>query len=61
MMAAGTMLESWTCQNWGLTAAAMAATSSVRGYFVTHSHRIRDAFEVGRDVASMEPTPLRHR
>lgn len=60
LLAIGTHMDSVTWQSWGLAGSAMAATATIRNYFVTQNHMLRAAFEYGREQGRTEgPTPLR--
>lgn len=60
LLAIGTHLGNHTWQNWGLAASALAATATIRSYFVNQNRMLRTVFEYGREQGRSEsPTPLR--
>lgn len=51
LLTLGTLLSSHDAQSWGLAMSAAAATATIRQYFVGQNRVIRNAFQLGRDVA----------
>ena len=61
-MGTGTVLESFTLQNWGLVTSAGAATVTIRQYFVRQNRIMQNAFKLARGTAATPtPTPIRPR